>query len=389
MRQNHLAWLFVKQQRNQLTPEEELELNEWLDAAPSNRECYNLYTDREFVKAELADYMSINVGAAKQKVFGKIRKRRRIKNAIYASPFIIVIAVVTYLLWHGQEHKAGKETVVKKENAGKSEMKMDSAKIYLAIGDSILEIQGAKDGILVHNDSQQVTKKGKLIAYKGSSSSNAIKLVTSWGSQCQLQLPDGSRIWLNALSSVRYPAESSTLTRSVQLEGEGYCEIQSDQSKPFGVMVNNNTEVQVLGTKFNINAYRNEGRVKATLLEGQIKIVRGKEQKILKPGESASVRPSKQIEVFKDSTIEKSIAWKDDKFFDFDDESMSSIIRQLERWYNVTINFKDAANDVYTGMIKRDQPVEAALKAIFEDKVQIINRNRVITLIPVNNKQTQ
>jgi len=389
MTNNHIAWLLVKHQRNELTPGEEQELDEWLYAAPANRERFNLYTSPEWASQKLVVLDRIDVKSAKRNVIRKIRRQRRPKRTKvigYATSLFIIAVAASLFFWFRKDQKAATQTtIVKKENAGQSELKMDSGKVYLILeGDTTFEIQDAKDGFIVENDSLQVMKKGKLFVCKsnGSPSSKAIKLVTSWASQCEVQLPDSSRIWLNAVSSVRYPAEGSALTRSVQLEGEGYFDIRHDKSRPFGVWVNTNTEIEVLGTEFNINAYSDEGRIKASLVQGEIKINRDNEHKILIAGQSASIRPSKPIDVFPDRTIENLIAWKDE-YFVFTRDSLSTIIRQFERWYNVKIRYTGAVHNLITSRITRSRPVDAALYTIFKDKVQITQKDRVIIVTPL------
>lgn len=389
---NHNAWLLVRYQRNELSPGEQLEFDNWLDEAPANRERLQLYNDPEWQIKELADFSAVDLVAARRKIARKIRRQRQRKIIVPAGLTIIILIAGTLLLMTPKEDKTVSDNLTEKENTSTSEFKMDSGKIYLTFEeDTTIQVQDAKDGLIAEKGNLQLMKKGKQYIFKGIGSNqpvsfNTFKLVTSWGVQCQVQLPDSSQIRLNALSSVRYPAGAGMPTRSIRLEGEGYCDIKRDESSTFSLMVAN-MEVQVLGTKFNINAYPNEGQIKASLIDGKIKIVRGAEQKTLKAGQSASVWPSKPIEVLADSGVDESIAWTDEEYFLFDEEKISSIMKQLERWYNVNIILTHTSKEPFTGRIKRNQTIEEAIDVIFDGKMQIEKKNREITLVPKQSKK--
>jgi len=391
MTHNHIAWLLFKHQRNELTPDEQLQLEGWLNEAPANREHFNnCYTNAQWVRSELSACRKIDVAAARRKVARKIRIHRLKKIASYTGGALIIIAACIYF-WPWPVHKAETPTIVQKQRASQQELKRDSGKVFLTLDDDpAIEVQNANDGLVAQKGNLQVYKEGKRIRCTGSLSNEstpiALQLETAWACQCELVLPDGSHIWLNAVSSVRYPAPNSTFARSVQLTGEGYFDITHDASRLFGVTPGNNTDVVVTGTKFNINAYPEEGRIKASLIEGQIKVNRGNEHKILKPGESAIVQPSQPIQVFEDSTIDQSMAWTQEEYFMFNRENKSSIIKQLERWYHVKINYRNESDELYNGTIPRNQSVDYVLHMIFDDEIQqIIHKDREITLIPRTN----
>lgn len=189
-------------------------------------------------------------------------------------------------------------------------------------------------------------------------------LSTAMGETYQVKLPDGTRVWLNAGSSIQYPVSFTTASqRTVNLTGEAYFEVAHNKKQPF-VVTTHNTSVEVLGTHFNINAYADEPGSKTTLLEGSIRLAlrsSGKNQ-LMKPGQQASVK-SDQIAI---TTVnpEESIAWKNGSFL-FEDEALESILRKVSRWYNVKVVYEKPVSGVFfTGEISRSQPLSAVLNSL-------------------------
>ncbi|GGH07051.1 FecR family protein [Mucilaginibacter phyllosphaerae] len=178
-------------------------------------------------------------------------------------------------------------------------------------------------------------------------------ITTPKGGQYQVNLPDGSKVWLNAATTLRFPLTFQQGSRLVELSGEGYFEVKhlyplNGQKVKFMVKTMGRTSqmVEVLGTHFNINAYTNEDAVKTTLLEGSVRVgaladnAISKQNTILKPGEQ-SVLANTRLAVVKADT-EDVIAWKNG-YFRFNDESLESIMRKVERWYNVDVRYDDDA----------------------------------------------
>lgn len=177
-------------------------------------------------------------------------------------------------------------------------------------------------------------------------------ITTPRGRQFRVTLPDGSRVWLNAASSIRYPARFPDHERKIFITGEVYFEVAPDPGAPFLVNINNKADIEVLGTSFNINAYENEEHVTATLLTGSLRIKKGGQERILKPGQQASLL--KNIQVTEDTDLEKVVAWKDG-FFDFSGIDMEHAMRQIARWYEVEVVYTGKVPDIrFYGRISRD-----------------------------------
>lgn len=192
------------------------------------------------------------------------------------------------------------------------------------------------------------------------------------GGQYEVVLPDGTRVWLNAASSLRYPTRFSNSQRKVELEGEAYFEVAkawSDKRKianiPFLVVTSKQT-VEVLGTHFNINAYKDESAVKTTLLEGSVRVSgnRSDQSKILKPGEQSVLNINNNSININKVNIASAIAWKNGAF-QFQNSDISSVMRQLSRWYDVEVEFKGEIPDLKLwGEVYRDVNASQALEVL-------------------------
>ena len=184
------------------------------------------------------------------------------------------------------------------------------------------------------------------------------------GGEWQIRLPDGSLVWLNALSSLEYPLNIGTTTvRKVKLKGEAYFEVAKDSKHPF-IVETDKQKLEVLGTHFNINSYTNESLTKTTLLEGSVRISAIQnlnEYEVLKPGQQ-SVLSENGIEI-KAVDTDESVAWKNG-YFMFNNEKQESILRKIARWYNVKVEYADkAAKDVmYYGTVSRFDKISQVLR---------------------------
>ncbi|KAA2241375.1 DUF4974 domain-containing protein [Chitinophaga agrisoli] len=184
-------------------------------------------------------------------------------------------------------------------------------------------------------------------------------LSTPRGGQFRLVLPDGSRIWLNAASSITYPLAFTGSERKVAVSGEVYMEIAKDAARPFKVTVNG-IEITVLGTRFNINAYQDEDIMRTTLLDGRIRVRRGTDSWVLQPGQQMQLRQDNDFQLAMDIDTAAVIAWKDGQF-SFNDDDISAIMRQVQRWYDAEVVYENRAPQHFVGTIPRDVPVSKLL----------------------------
>lgn len=236
----------------------------------------------------------------------------------------------------------------------------DKALLTLSDGTTIT-LDSAKNGQLAHQGKVKIYKssQGKIM-YDATESNGQLQntfvsntISTPRGGQYQLVLPDGTKVWLNAASSIKFPTNFYGNERSIELTGEAYFEVAKDKAHPFIVNVNN-MQVQVLGTHFNIMAYKDEISTKTTLLEGSVKIIKDKKQQLIIPGEQASV--AEGIKILKVNVAEV-MEWKNGNF-NFSHENLEGIMRKISRWYDVKIEYHGKmTSEDFVGTIPRSQNI--------------------------------
>lgn len=220
-----------------------------------------------------------------------------------------------------------------------------------------IKIYKEKNGQLVYTIlNNKVLNADKIIAY------NTIS--TPKGGQYQVILPDGTKVWLNAASSLKYPEAFSGKQRLVVLTGEAYFEVAKNKLMPFRVQ-SQNQNVEVLGTHFNINSYLDDNTIKTTLLEGSIQVSNSKYSKLLKPGEQSisGIREQALIKIATDVDTGDETAWKNG-LFQFNDSELKVILNQLERWYDIKIDYAHVPDKRYNGMVPRKSKLSEVLKML-------------------------
>ena len=194
----------------------------------------------------------------------------------------------------------------------------------------------------------------------GKSAYNTI--ATPRGGTYKIILPDGTKVWLNAASSLRFPLSFADDSRKVELTGEGYFEV-AKSNKRFRVSTHNTT-VEVLGTHFNVNSYKNEKATNVTLLEGSVKLISGTATALLKPGEQGQVATENTpIQIIDNKDTEAIIAWTNGQFR-FHNSDLKSIMRQLERWYNIDVDLNSIPDKKFNGAISRDAKLSEVISMI-------------------------
>ena len=261
------------------------------------------------------------------------------------------------------------------------------AYLTLADGRKIL-LDSLGDGVVASEKGAQVVMKDGELAYNAATTQNAPvtynTISTPRGRQFTLQLPDGSKVWLNAASSLKYPVVFAGTERRVEITGEAYFEVTKNKNLPFRVNIDNKTTVEVLGTHFNVNAYKDEETIKTTLLEGRVRVgSEGKTEKeqsvILKPGEQVSVSQSSQLSHPIPVQTEEVVAWKNGTF-SFTNASLETVMRQLARWYNIEVEFVGGVpGGGFSGEIDRSLTLDQVLKGLTKTRVHYtIQKNKLL-----------
>ena len=188
-------------------------------------------------------------------------------------------------------------------------------------------------------------------------------LSTPRGGKYKVILADGSEVWLNASSSLRFPTAFPGNQREVELTGEAYFEVAKDKTKPFHVKVGD-MQINVLGTHFNVNAYEDENSVKTSLLEGSVKITKGNMSGLLKPGQQGILSKNKQNVEIKEVDLEEVVAWKNG-LFQFEGADITTIMNQIGRWYDVDIVYSGKVPiRRFEGKISRDAQLSDVLRIL-------------------------
>jgi ferric-dicitrate binding protein FerR (iron transport regulator) len=236
----------------------------------------------------------------------------------------------------------------------------DKAVLTLADG-SVVILDDASNGNIALQGAVQIQKvnDGKLQYQAGGEELETVfnSVSTPKGGKFQLTLSDGTKVWLNSSSSLKFPVVFNGNERKVELHGEGYFEVAENKQKPFRVDVSGKGEVEVLGTHFNVNAYADEVSLNTTLLEGSVKVRVGASSKpsMLIPGQQARIFPNGEVRTTSNINIEEVVAWKNGKFHFGESTDMETVMRQIGRWYDVEVEYSGNFSGKHLGgTISRD-----------------------------------
>jgi transmembrane sensor len=400
-RYQHIAQIILKHLKGTLSESEAQELTAWIAESNENKLIFDRSTNKEEFEADWNLFFHIDAGdqeAAKQKIWQLINAdnpvRQMHSSSInwwkYAVAAVILFCVMAGA-WKYYYNAPADKTARQLSGYSNKETLPDSVKVVLTLADgSQINLDEVPDGVLSLQGNATIVKEPKSLVYQtaqvlypGETLYNTIS--TRRGGQYHVVLPDGSDVWLNATSSIRFPTVFKGNIRKVEITGEAYFAIERDPRKPFRVSIQpvkgiERAEVEVLGTHFNVNAYEDEPIMYTTLVEGSVKVKKGNDTRILKPSQQAQMnninrdtlplsRFSKNpIQVVSNVDIEKTIAWKDE-FFYFKNDDINTVIRQVERWYNVKVEKRMEVKIKFTSEINRSLKVNEFLKVLFESEV--------------------
>jgi len=303
-----------------------------------------------------------------------------------AAAVLVIAASVLYLFFNKQKT----DDVIAKDNNSAIEVN-DKApggnKAFLTLGDGTrIELDSTANGTLALQGSTSIVKQndGQIVYDANNNKTNEAlynTLATPRGGQYKITLADGTKVWLNASSSLRYPAAFTGKERKVEISGEAYFEVAKDVRKPFKVQLNQ-MEIEILGTHFNINGYDNEDAVRTTLLEGRVKVNAVNNTSYLKPGQQARLGKTGDIKIADNIDLEETVAWKDGNF-QFDNSDISNVMRQLERWYDVEVEYTGTINKHFSGTISRNVRLSKVLEMLQQTgEVKFIVSGTKITVSP-------
>jgi ferric-dicitrate binding protein FerR (iron transport regulator) len=269
-----------------------------------------------------------------------------------AASIVVMLAVGTYFLTANK--KTGHSTTKTQKQA---DVPPGGQKAVLTLADGkTIVLDNAANGNLAQQGNAEVVKLADgQITYnvKDLAAKDVMwnTMSTPTGGTYQVTLPDGTKVWLNAASAITYPTAFAGNKREVTIKGEAYFEVTKNKQKPFIVDIDGKSRVEVLGTIFNINSYDNEPGIHTTLVEGSVKITKATQSAILKPGQQAIVASG--ITVKSNANIDQVLAWKNG-LFEFEGLDLPAVLRQLERWYDIKVQYRRAVdNGQYGGRLLR------------------------------------
>ncbi len=370
----------------ELSPEEELFFTHWLDADSSNKAFFNkvlYYYETGWVK----DRKDLNIVKSWEKVDLRLKSPQKDGfpkwlKLMGSAAAVIVIILSVYLVFGISKNDSSVQDITQitiLPGNSRAQLILDDGKT--------LDLDEGKD-FEEKVDGAEILNQGKRVIYKHiPAKTKDLKyntLVIPRGAEYFVILSDGSKVWLNSESSLRYPVNFMGNERKVTLTGEGYFEVTKDASKPFRV-ISGGQVVEVLGTQFNISSYTEDAQISTTLVEGKVKVYTTNKPQLneyLIPGLQATMnKKSGNISIHK-VDVNQYVAWKNGRFV-FENQTLGDIMRTLSRWYDVDFVFKDVAkqNIRFTGELKRYDNLEKMLRLIEntqEIKIEKVNNEIVI-----------
>jgi transmembrane sensor len=308
---------------------------------------------------------------------------------VAASVLIIAAGGAYWALHNG--HGAPPETTAKTKPSTDVAPGSNRATLTLADGRKI-NLDSSGNGLLASQGNTNITKlaDGRL-AYDKASTENPQaslynRLTTPKAGQFSLGLPDGTKVWLNNASALRFPVAFTGNTREVELSGEAYFEVAKDAVHPFIVHTTSGpagpATIEVLGTAFNIMAYGDENTERATLVEGSIRYNHGAHHALLQPEEQSVLDTHGDLKTLKNVNIAEITAWKSG-FFHFDHTNLESAMRQLARWYDVTVSYQgNIPPQEFVGKIQRNMPLSSVLKGLEGENIHFHLEGRQLIVRP-------
>lgn len=320
------------------------------------------------------------------------RRRQQRPWLKYAAVLLLAAGATSYFLVVQRNSRPATGKIARNAIPATHELRpgIDGAVLTLADGRTIV-LDSAANGLLAVQGQTHVVNKGSAISYQATGHAGEAPLLntltTARGKQYRLDLSDGTKVWLNAASSIRFPAVFGAAERRVEVSGEVYFEVAQQQNAPFIVRFKGapgqSGEVQVLGTSFNINAYEDENIVRTSLLEGRVKLVSETGlSKLLAPGEQALLGGPAGLQVTREVDMDAVVAWKNG-YFSFDNADLSTVMRQVARWYDVEIAYAGAIPDRrFGGEIARHSNGTEVLKILEESDVHFKIEGKKIIVLP-------
>lgn len=377
--------LILKFLRKEIRPDEERLLQQWIVEDDKNKKLFDELTHKDVLQRKMQAFHVIEKEqkeAAKKELFMQIGAEtkvvpiNRFKRSLgwIAAAVVIGFGVIALTI-NTLRDKASPVPSANVNSKTDVVPGHDGAILTLGNGKEIV-LDDVQDGKLTD---VAIKNSGQVSYIEGNKENIEVNTMTTpKGRQFSLVLSDGTKVWLNAASSITFPTAFVGRERKINITGEVYFEVAHDANKPFVVTVKG-MNVQVLGTHFNINSYGDQGSIKTTLLQGSIKVSVAGKQQVVKPGQQAQVSGG-DIKMLSDIDVASTVAWKNG-FFSFESVDIKGVMKEISRWYDVEVIYEGQPKDVFSGEIDRNLTLKELMKGLADTKVRYrIEGNKLIIL---------
>lgn len=379
--QKYLLSILKKYEAGQASPAEVRFIESYMDSlddldnGPDNMEDSSGL--QEDIKAELLKSIRRPDGKRMEMPFTKTMQlpyRRRMRVWVAAAAIALLLAGAGMYWWLQHATGAGSPVLAARTDVAPGG---NGAVLHLSDG-STLVLDSAGNGTVAVQGKVKVVKENGMIKYQGTTSEEVYNEVTTdKGRQWRMVLPDGSGVWLNAASSIRYPLSFNGKERIVDITGEVYFEVVHNEKQPFKVRVGKHV-IEDIGTAFNVNAYADEPVMKTTLVEGRIRI----NGTLMKPGEQAQAGVGQeQVTVSKVDNPADAMAWVNGQL-SLESNNLQALLRKIARWYNVDIKIEGTLPETgFIGMIDRNVYLSDVIKAltVYGVNARLENRTLIVS----------
>lgn len=359
IQKQHIASLILKERTVGLSEKEQEELNQWRHADPRNESIYTSLHEKDYI-SDLKTYKQMDPRQGWANYHKRYRRNRHLIKWYWSAAVLFLLLGASALLHLQHEQQT---TLPQAVPPG-------SPKAMLVLNNGGVINLASKEKETITVEGVALKNSGSQLQYvlsdedKNKLTDQFNELIVPRGGEFTIVLSDGTKIWLNAQTKLKYPIAFNDSVRNVYLDGEAYFEVAKDANRPFHVYAGKQVDIKVLGTSFNVRSYTDETTIETVLEEGAVSMSRGEEAVILSPGHKATYLPDVAIQVETVNT-ELYTAWKDGQYF-FVNESVEKILNQLSRWYAIDIFYTDEAvkSIVFSGEVRRYDDIRILLEAM-------------------------
>ena len=401
-----------------LSADESARLRQWVAEGRGRKELLaQLSSDPDFVESQILRLRQVNTEGIWSKVEHRLKPRAHISHhsrrhrwirLVAASVLIIIGAGGAWLWFSGHRPIPASPTAA--PAVATSDVQPGGNKAILTLTDGRrIDLGTTADGVLADQGNTKVSKvsAGQLAYNKEKNKEKPVttaynSLSTPPAGQFKLRLPDGTLVWLNNASVLRFPVAFTGAERTVELAGEAYFEVTRDPGHPFRVLVHKGEAaaalsglssytqpvaddagiIQVLGTSFNIMAYNDEPSEHTTLVEGAVRVTENNQSALLRPAEQSSLDAHGKLHITTDVNVPEVIAWKNG-YFHFDHASLETTMRQIARWYDIEVVYQgQIPPQAFNGRIQRDLPLSDILKGLENEQVHFKLQGKQLIVTP-------